>query len=116
MYSGGGVVVQWYQQIAESLKSQSPVLTGHSGFSEYLHRFKCKKSPSCICDPGCSEFVLHVLLDYPAHDYKRQKLECQLDVILELDSLSELVYGNNKDLFLQFCIKVCKIVNNRNGI
>ncbi|XP_037303082.1 uncharacterized protein LOC119193537 [Manduca sexta] len=27
------------------------VFTGHGGFSEYLHRFKCKESPACIYNP-----------------------------------------------------------------
>ncbi|XP_063374284.1 uncharacterized protein LOC134661981 [Cydia amplana] len=31
-----------------NLKTQ--LMTGHGGFSEYLNRFKCKESPSCICD------------------------------------------------------------------
>ncbi|XP_048481539.1 uncharacterized protein LOC125489547, partial [Plutella xylostella] len=43
------------------------VMTGHGGFSEYLNRFKCKESPSCICDPNCAETVEHVLLDCPVH-------------------------------------------------
>ncbi|CAH2087894.1 unnamed protein product [Euphydryas editha] len=52
------------------------VLTGHGGFSEYLHRFKCKESPSCACDPPCSESVFHLLLDCPIHLYDR--LECEM--------------------------------------
>ncbi|GBP05735.1 hypothetical protein EVAR_91927_1 [Eumeta japonica] len=27
-------------------------LTGHGGFSQYLHRFKLKDSPYCACDPA----------------------------------------------------------------
>ncbi|CAH2089380.1 unnamed protein product [Euphydryas editha] len=92
------------------------VLTGHGGFSEYLHRFKCKENPSCICDPACSESVLHILLDCPANDYERRKLECQMDVKLDLKSLSEILYSKNRDLFLRFCISTCKIVNKRNRI
>ncbi|XP_045456010.1 uncharacterized protein LOC123665820 [Melitaea cinxia] len=55
-------------------------LTGHGGFSEYLYRFKCKESPSCVCDPGCSESVLHVLLECPAFAYERLSLEYETGV------------------------------------
>ncbi|XP_063834856.1 uncharacterized protein LOC135084043 [Ostrinia nubilalis] len=27
------------------------ILTGHGGFAQYLHRFKCRDNPSCVCDP-----------------------------------------------------------------
>ncbi|GBP85084.1 hypothetical protein EVAR_51203_1 [Eumeta japonica] len=36
-------------------------LTGHGGFSQYLHRFKLKDSPYCACDPAKIQDVLHVL-------------------------------------------------------
>ncbi|XP_045777032.1 uncharacterized protein LOC123875323 [Maniola jurtina] len=60
------------------------VLTGHGGFSEYLHRFKCKESPSCICDPGVSESVPHLLFDCPVHAYKRMKLEQEIEIQLSI--------------------------------
>ncbi|GBP90259.1 hypothetical protein EVAR_89378_1 [Eumeta japonica] len=39
-------------------------LTGHGGFSQYLHRFKLKDSPYCACDPAKIQDVLHVLEEY----------------------------------------------------
>ncbi|CAB3250211.1 unnamed protein product [Arctia plantaginis] len=35
------------------------ILTGHGGFSQYLHRFRCRESPSCICDPAQDEDPAH---------------------------------------------------------
>ncbi|GBP97951.1 hypothetical protein EVAR_82185_1 [Eumeta japonica] len=40
-------------------------LTGHGGFSQYLHRFKLKDSPYCACDPAKIQDVLHVLEECP---------------------------------------------------
>ncbi|XP_047995474.1 uncharacterized protein LOC125233477 [Leguminivora glycinivorella] len=37
------------------------LLTGHGGFSSYLYKFRCKDNPSCTCDPGVDETVLHLL-------------------------------------------------------
>lgn len=41
------------------------ILTGHGGFASYLHRFKLKDSPSCVCYPNCEETVWHLLLIVP---------------------------------------------------
>ncbi|CAH2096661.1 unnamed protein product [Euphydryas editha] len=77
------------------------VLTGHSGFSEYLHRFKCKESPLCICDPGCLESVLHVLLDCPTLSYERLRLECRLGKKLCQGKIPEfLENSDSRELFL----------------
>ncbi|CAH2086508.1 unnamed protein product [Euphydryas editha] len=92
------------------------VLTGHGGFSEYLHRFKCKESPSCICDPGCFESVLHVLLDCPAHGYERKRIEWLLDVKLDLHTLPGIVSSKNRDVFLNYCKELCKLVNIRKSV
>ncbi|XP_037302816.1 uncharacterized protein LOC119193328 [Manduca sexta] len=51
------------------------VFTGHGGFSEYLHRFKCKGSPACQCDPDVQETVPHLLLECPIHAVDRYNLE-----------------------------------------
>ncbi|XP_045451569.1 uncharacterized protein LOC123660556 [Melitaea cinxia] len=91
------------------------VLTGHGGFSEYLYRFKCKESPSCVCDPECSESVLHVLLDCPALAYERLRVECQLGIKLSKNILPKLLEEeNSRKLFLQFCKEIAVLVNNRN--
>ncbi|XP_037293087.1 uncharacterized protein LOC119188929 [Manduca sexta] len=54
------------------------VFTGHGGFSEYLHRFKCKESPACQCDPDVRETVPHLLLECPIFAVNRYELEMQL--------------------------------------
>ncbi|XP_037298300.1 uncharacterized protein LOC119190439 [Manduca sexta] len=51
------------------------VFTGHGGFSEYLHRFKCKESPACLCDPDVQETVLRKLIAKCVA--KRKSLELQ---------------------------------------
>ncbi|XP_037868520.2 uncharacterized protein LOC119628836 [Bombyx mori] len=51
------------------------IMTGHGGFSEYLSRFKCKESPSCICDPAQAETVQHLLLVCPIHAVERFEFE-----------------------------------------
>ncbi|XP_045458937.1 uncharacterized protein LOC123669339 [Melitaea cinxia] len=90
-------------------------LTGHGGFSEYLYRFKCKGSPSCVCDPGCSESVLHVLLECPTFAYERLRLENQTGVHLTEGNLCEIIKNKlSRELYLQYCIKVVKAVNIRN--
>ncbi|CAH2109324.1 unnamed protein product [Euphydryas editha] len=91
------------------------VLTGHGGFSEYLYRFKCKDSPSCVCDPGCPESVLHTLLECPIYDYERHKLEKQIEIKMTKENL-HIIIGNKKtrDPLLQYCKKLAISVNNRN--
>ncbi|GBP93905.1 hypothetical protein EVAR_90905_1 [Eumeta japonica] len=46
-----------------SQMAQTP--TGHGGFAQYLHRFKLKDSPYCVCDPAKIQDVLHVLEECP---------------------------------------------------
>ncbi|XP_045451643.1 uncharacterized protein LOC123660631 [Melitaea cinxia] len=90
-------------------------LTGHGGFSEYLHRFKCKESPSCVCDPRCPESVFHVLLECPTFAYERLRFQCQTGVALKKETLSEIIKnGKVRPLFLQYCSKIVIDVNNRN--
>ncbi|XP_045451007.1 uncharacterized protein LOC123659888 [Melitaea cinxia] len=90
-------------------------LTGHGGFSEYLYRFKCKESPSCVCDPGCPESVFHVLLECPTFAYERLRFQCQTGVALKKETLSEIIKnGKVRPLFLQYCSKIVIDVNNRN--
>ncbi|XP_047522946.1 uncharacterized protein LOC125061514 [Pieris napi] len=51
------------------------MLTGHGGFSEYLHRFKCKGDPTCPCDQQSTQDVRHCLLECPRHALARLDLE-----------------------------------------
>ncbi|XP_045536678.1 uncharacterized protein LOC123721595 [Papilio machaon] len=57
------------------------VFTGHGGFSSYLCRFRCKESPSCICDPGTEESVLHLLTECPVSGAMRAGAEIEMDRI-----------------------------------
>ncbi|GBP85096.1 hypothetical protein EVAR_51215_1 [Eumeta japonica] len=56
-------------------------LTGHGGFSQYLHRFKLKDSPYCACDPAKIQDVLHVLEECPMFLRERVALETEIGVI-----------------------------------
>ncbi|XP_013165040.1 PREDICTED: uncharacterized protein LOC106115905, partial [Papilio xuthus] len=47
------------------------VFTGHGGFSKYLHRFKCKEDPSCSCESGTEQDVLHLIVDCPIYNRQR---------------------------------------------
>ncbi|KAJ8704202.1 hypothetical protein PYW07_013496 [Mythimna separata] len=46
--------------------AHTQILTGHGGFSAYLHRFHLKNSPSCVCDQSCEETVWHLLFECPS--------------------------------------------------
>ncbi|XP_037296687.1 uncharacterized protein LOC115455319 [Manduca sexta] len=67
------------------------VFTGHGGFSEYLHRFKCKESPACICDPTESECVMHVLTKCPVHLRERTELEIELDIEVKIENIHIII-------------------------
>ncbi|CAK1545375.1 unnamed protein product [Leptosia nina] len=69
-------------------------LTGHGGFAAYLHRFKLKDDPTCICGEG-DETVLHLLARCPVHARDRAELEMRLDINLTENSLSE-IFSSNK--------------------
>ncbi|XP_068619710.1 uncharacterized protein Kcmf1 isoform X2 [Battus philenor] len=42
------------------------LFTSHGEFSEYLHRFKLKEDPSCFCEPGVGQTVVHLVAHCPA--------------------------------------------------
>ena len=90
------------------------VLTGHGGFSEYLNRFKCKESPSCVCDPGVAETVQHILVDCPLFIRERYQLECELDRRLTKESLHGLMSKQHREKFLVYCVNVASTVIARN--
>lgn len=81
-------------------------MTGHGGFSEYLTRFKCKENPSCICDPGVSESVQHILFECPVDGLMRHDIEQELDTKLTIQNVSSIMMDKNKkDIFIDYCIK-----------
>ncbi|KAL0852476.1 hypothetical protein ABMA28_000643 [Loxostege sticticalis] len=80
------------------------VLTGHGGFSSYLHRFKCKESPACPCDPNVEETIEHVLVECPIYGKERYEIEMVIGEAIKVDKLTE--YINNKkcsEKFVEYC-------------
>lgn len=89
-------------------------LTGHGGFGHYLHRFKCKESPACICDPAVEETIIHLMLDCPKYDRKRLELQIQLEFKLCIENLPILLKGEHRDLFIKFLKYITIDVRKRN--
>ncbi|CAH2105497.1 unnamed protein product [Euphydryas editha] len=90
-------------------------LTGHGDFLEYLHRFKCKESPSCACDQACLESVLNLLLNCPLHLNKRIECEIRLGLAMDSDNLNTIISSDQRFIFLEYCIKICRMVIKRNS-
>lgn len=90
-------------------------LTGHGGFSAYLARFKCKESPSCSCDPGEDESILHLLAGCPIFAKERYDLEQETDLKLTQENLQYLMTDKKyRETFISYIIRIVKIVNKRN--
>ncbi|GBP47017.1 Retrovirus-related Pol polyprotein from type-1 retrotransposable element R1 [Eumeta japonica] len=82
-------------------------LTGHGGFSQYLHRFKLKNSPYCACDPAKIQDVLHVLEECPMFLRERVALETEIGVIVGRGEFPAIVEDDQKRVkFLSYCCKV----------
>lgn len=91
------------------------LLTGHGGFSSYLHRFKCKDSPSCICEPDAEETIEHLLLECPKYSAGRMDLQIQLESTLKKESIKDIMANSRtRDLFLKYCEGIATDVINRN--
>lgn len=90
------------------------VLTGHGGFSEYLNRFRCKEDPSCLCEPGVPESVQHILLDCPIFGLDRLQVEKEINTSLKLENIKEIMKSKARKKFLDYCVKIVKLVINRN--
>lgn len=91
------------------------VLTGHGGFSEYLNRFKCKETPSCICEPGTLETVEHILTECPVHALKRLEIENELGCKMVAKNFHKLISNKRTmEKFIEYCINIAKPVINRN--
>nr|BDU78964.1 hypothetical protein [Bombyx mori] len=91
------------------------VLTGHGGFSEYLNRFRCKESPSCICDPDVAETVVHLIVECPVHCSDRLEIEQRIGIKIEITKLSQLICEKEtKQDFIKYCTKIVQKVNFRN--
>lgn len=91
------------------------IMTGHGGFSEYLNRFKCKENASCLCEPGTSETVPHILFNCPITATDRFNIEQKLSLKLVPENIPGIMIGPDRDEFLQYCIKVVNPVISRNN-
>ncbi|XP_049869365.1 uncharacterized protein LOC126369116 [Pectinophora gossypiella] len=97
-------------------KELTQALTGHGGFSEYLTRFKCKDNPACACDADTGETVPHILLHCPVHDRDRFNLEQLTGYKMEVGNLEHIISDKKYcEPFVNYVIKIVRIVNNRNS-
>lgn len=97
-------------------KELTQALTGHGGFSEYLARFKCKESPSCVCDDDVQESLPHLLLECPQHERARNALEIKMDQKVLRDELPNLIRDKKcRTDFINFLTMVVRFANARNS-
>lgn len=91
------------------------VFTGHGGFSQYLHRFKCKDSFACICDSETEETILHLLIECPKYVKLRMECEIKMEDKITKENLANLIEGKTKrDIFINFCLRIAKDAIKRN--
>lgn len=91
------------------------VLTGHGGFSQYLHRFKCKENPSCNCDPSKEESVQHILFECPVHGMERYNAEQKLDQKINVENANAIMLDSTgREVFLKYCTNIANRVIQRN--
>ncbi|KAL0858961.1 hypothetical protein ABMA27_010821 [Loxostege sticticalis] len=105
-------------KIVRQIKPAGPIvqiLTGHGGFSHYLHRFKCKDSPSCTCDPTIDQTVTHLLTSCPIYARQRYDFEQITGAKIASNNLHELVANKEiRNKFISYCENICVLVNNTN--
>ncbi|XP_050563633.1 uncharacterized protein LOC126913011 [Spodoptera frugiperda] len=91
------------------------VLTGHGGFSAYLHRFHLKDSPSCVCDSACEESVWHLLFECPRFSPERMELEIKIGIQLDQSTLHTIMGKlTTRKPFLAFASRVAVIAAEAN--
>ncbi|KAI8431393.1 hypothetical protein MSG28_015925 [Choristoneura fumiferana] len=91
--------------------------TGHGGFAAYLHRFKVKDVPSCICDPAIDEDIWHIICECPRFGPDRFELEQKTGVKVTQDSsvwVQLLGSAKNRDPTKTFLEKVVSAACKRN--
>nr|XP_049699180.1 uncharacterized protein LOC126055181 [Helicoverpa armigera] len=92
------------------------IFTGHGGFSQYLHRFKCRESPSCVCDPAVEESVQHILFQCPVFEAKRFDLAQKIERDVTIGEAYGLVASKTtRSNFMAYAEHLCKIVVERNA-
>ncbi|XP_046977642.1 uncharacterized protein LOC124543462 [Vanessa cardui] len=92
------------------------LLTGHGGFAAYLHRFKIKDSPSCVCDPECEETIFHLILECPRFGRDRLAFEMKTNITLNQSTLHTIM--EKEDLrtpFLTFARTAVQLAAKRNS-
>ncbi|XP_050665060.1 uncharacterized protein LOC126965474 isoform X1 [Leptidea sinapis] len=91
------------------------VITGHGGFSAYLHRFGLKDSPVCICDDRTDESALHLVLECPRFGRWRCDLETVSGMAVVEVNLPTFVAKPWRTEFERFCRRILADVLPRNG-
>ncbi|KAL0811463.1 hypothetical protein ABMA28_009863 [Loxostege sticticalis] len=91
------------------------VLTGHGGFSQYLHRFKCGENPSCDCDPDVHQTVPHLLSNCPIFDQLRFDFEQKFSEKITEAKYHELIGSKaTREAFIVYCEKICAVTLKKN--
>ncbi|KAL0892590.1 hypothetical protein ABMA27_014319 [Loxostege sticticalis] len=91
------------------------VLTGHGGFSQYLHRFKCGENPSCDCDPDVHQTVPHLLSNCPIFDQLRFDFEQKYREKITEAKYHELIGSKaTREAFIVYCEKICAVTLKKN--
>ncbi|KAL0830238.1 hypothetical protein ABMA28_002449 [Loxostege sticticalis] len=91
------------------------ILTGHGGFSQYLHRFKCGENPSCDCDPSVEQTVPHLLSDCPIFDQQRFDFEQKYAEKITKSKYHELIASKaTREAFTLYCEKICAVTLKKN--
>lgn len=90
-------------------------MTGHGGFSSYLYRFKCKESPSCVCDPQVEESALHIITECPVYGMQRFETESEIGTEINKNNLYKIIENKeSRYIFIEFCKKIASKVVYKN--
>lgn len=76
------------------------IMTGHGGFSEYLHHFRCKERSSRPCDNEKTENKVQLIVECPMYESTRNYLEMYMGISIIIQDKS------NRDKFLDYCRKI----------
>ncbi|XP_023953798.2 uncharacterized protein LOC112057581 [Bicyclus anynana] len=91
------------------------VITGHGGFSKYLHDFKLKDCGLCKCDADKEEEPIHLLTECPRFMKCRYELEMQIDKNLTRDEIHSILKDKlTREKFINYATKIAKIIIKEN--
>ncbi|GBP28238.1 hypothetical protein EVAR_19086_1 [Eumeta japonica] len=103
-----GTSVPGYQKM-EMTSQMAQTLTEHGGFAQYLHRFKSKDSPYCVCDPAKIQDMLHVLKECTMFLRERGMMETEIGVIIgRRDFPTIMEHGKIREKIIRLCDMVVK--------